>query len=141
MSDYRGKPLPILGHGNQAVCAAYKPKLIPDKERKLQQHHFKISIQTLYIALKKYDMITQKKSSDFWAKANVNHWLKSEPNPLESTSFLEKNSRLVSNLKELYISEQVSSNKVSEVMGFDMMETRKMLKEWSNADEQYEKFA
>ena len=105
------------------------------------KNHFKVSIQTLYIALRKYDLITQKQSSEFWAKANKNNWLKFEPFPIAHVNHLDKNVRLVSFLKNLYVSEQISSNKITEVLGLDMMETRKIIKKWSGADDHYERFA
>ncbi len=105
------------------------------------KHHFKVSIQTLYIALKKYNLITQKQYSDFWAKANASSWLMSEPYPLEITDDIEKNSRLISSMKKCFINEEISSNKISEILRLDMMETRKLIKKWSEADDQYQRFA
>ena len=105
------------------------------------KHHFKVSIQTLYIALKNYGFITPKQYKDFWVKAGANQWLKSEPNPLDITDDIEKNARLVSTIKKLFINEEISTNRISEVLNLDMMETRKCIKKWSEADEQYEKFA
>lgn len=100
--------------------------------------YFKVSIQTLYIALRKYNYITQKQYSEFWKKVNINNWKKEEPKPIDIIDATEKNIKLISNLKKLYSNDEISSNKVSQVLDLDLIETRKLLKKWSDADEQYE---
>lgn len=102
------------------------------------KQYFKVSIQTLYIALKNYNFISQKQYSEFWKKVNMNDWKKNEPKPIAITDLNDKNYKLTSNLKKLYSNDEISANKVSQVLDIDLIETRKLLKKWSDADEQYE---
>jgi Zn-dependent peptidase ImmA (M78 family)/plasmid maintenance system antidote protein VapI len=102
------------------------------------KQYFKVSIQTLYIALKNYNYISQKQYSEFWKKVNMNDWKKNEPKPIDITDLNDKNYKLSSNLKKLYSNDEISANKVSQVLDIDLIETRKLLKKWSDADEQYE---
>lgn len=102
------------------------------------KQYFKVSIQTLYMALRKYNFINQKQYDIFWNKVNLNDWKKKEPNPIDLTGFIDKNFKLTSNLKKLYNNDEISSNKVAQVLDIDLLEARKLFKKWSEVDEQYE---
>lgn len=99
--------------------------------------HFKVSIQTLFVMLKEYDLISKEDSNNFWKQVNSNGHKAIEPAPLDKIDIQEKNSKLVSRIKELYYNESISSNKISEVLGIDTIETRKLLKEWRDCDDRY----
>lgn len=99
--------------------------------------HFKVSIQTLYLMLYEYNLISKSSYTDFWKKINVLGYKKTEPNPIDKSDFEEKNSRLIKHIKDLFFKEEISANKVSEVLGLDILDTRIMLKEWRTTDERY----
>ena len=60
-----------------------------------------------------------------------------EPYPLERIDIQEKNNKLINKIKDLYFKEEISANKISEVLGTNTLDTRKLLKEWRNIDERY----
>ena len=99
--------------------------------------YFKVSIQTLYVMLYEYKVISKLVYTDFWKKINVHGYKKTEPNPIDKSDVEEKNSRLIKHIKDLFFKEEISANKVSEVLGLDILGTRQMLKEWRKMDERY----
>ena len=62
---------------------------------------------------------------------------KVEPNPLDKINIEEKNNRLIKYIKDMFFKEEISANKISEVLGLDIIETRQLLKEWRNMNERY----
>ncbi len=103
--------------------------------------HFKVSIQTLYMALKKYNLITQKQYTDFWKKVSTNNWKKNEPDPIERTNLAMKNQKLIAYLKKLYYKDEITSNKVSQILDIELIAARQLLKKWSDDDGQFEHIA
>lgn len=99
--------------------------------------YFKVSIQTLYVMLHEYGIISKEIYTDFWKQITIHGYKMEEPAPLEKIDIQEKNTKLVNKIKDLYFSEEISANKISEVLGIDTIETRKLLKEWRNIDERY----
>ena len=99
--------------------------------------YFKVSIQTVYVMLHEYGIISKDTYKEFWRKINLNGFKQEEPFPLEKIDIQEKNVKLVNKIKDLYFNEEISANKISEVLGMDTLETRKMLKEWRDMDERY----
>ena len=99
--------------------------------------YFKVSIQTLYLVLNKYKMISKQAYMDFWKELNISGYKKAEPSPMKPYDIEEKNIRLMSRMKELYGEENISANKISEILGLDTMETRQLLKKWRDADGRY----
>ncbi len=99
--------------------------------------YFKVSIQTLYVMLHEYGIISKEVYSDFWKQITIHGFKMEEPFPLEKIDIQEKNAKLVNKIKDLYFNEDISANKISEVLGIDTLETRKLLKEWRNIDERY----
>ena len=97
--------------------------------------YFKVSLQTVVFMLKYYDIINKDQSNDFWKTINMNHLKNIEPYPIEMIDIQEKNIKLIYKIKELYLSEDISANKISEVLGIDTLETRKLLQTWRNTDE------
>lgn len=101
------------------------------------KHHFKVSMQTLYKVLYDYKYISKEESNKFWKRINAKGLKEVEEFPLEKISVEEKNSKLVKRIKELYFNDEISANKVSEVLGMNILETRKLLKEWRDLDDRY----
>lgn len=99
--------------------------------------YFKVSIQTLYVMLHEYGLISKEVYSDFWRQITIHGYKMEEPFPLEKIDIQDKNIKLVTKIKDLYFKEDISANKISEVLGIDTLETRKLLKEWRNIDERY----
>jgi len=99
--------------------------------------YFKVSIQTVYVMLHEYGFISKEVYNEFWRRINLNGFKQEEPFPLEKIDIQEKNVRLVNRIKDLYFNEEISANKISEVLGMDTLETRKLLKEWRDMDERY----
>lgn len=99
------------------------------------KHHFKVSMQTLYVVLYAYGFITKKQHQEFWKKIN---WLgikEIEKDPIEPHTIEEKNIRLIKHIKELYSEDAISVNKVSQVLGLNPIETRNLVKSWSRPNE------
>lgn len=99
--------------------------------------YFKVSIQTVYVMLHEYKYISKAKYTDFWKQINTLGYKTKEPYPLDKIDIQEKNHRLINKIKDLYYKEEISANKISEVLGTDTVETRKLLKTWRNIDERY----
>ena len=99
--------------------------------------YFKVSIQTVYVMLHEYGFISKEVYNDFWRRINLNGFKQEEPFPLDKIDIQEKNVKLVNRIKDLYFNEAISANKISEVLGMDTLETRKLLKEWRDMDERY----
>lgn len=99
--------------------------------------HFKVSIQTLYVMLYEYKIISREKYTSFWKKVHSTGYKAKEPHPLEKIDIQEKNSKLINRIKDLYFKEEISANKISEVLGTNTLDTRRLLKEWRNMDERY----
>ena len=102
--------------------------------------HFRVSIQALYIALRKYDLISEKQYRDFWDNINHSVWKKAEPEPLPVMDISEKNKRLIESLKRLYAEESISVNRIAEVLEIPLIDARKLVKKWGGLDEFYEHF-
>ncbi len=95
--------------------------------------YFKVSLQTLAVILHEYGYISEQKYKEFWQ-----HTKKAdEPSPLGKINLQEKNRKLIEKIKHLYLQDDISANKISEVLGIDAMMTRNLLKEWRNMDERY----
>ena len=101
------------------------------------KQYFKVSIQTLYVMLYEYGLIPKNVYQDFWRKVNQYGYKKVEPNPIDEINIEDKNNRLIKRIKELFHNEEISANKVSEVLGLDTINTRQMLKSWRKQDERY----
>ena len=99
--------------------------------------YFKVSIQTIYVMLYEYGFISKDVYGKFWKSITSNGFRHAEPFPLEKIDIQEKNIKLVNKIKELYLTEEISANKISEVLGLDTLDTRKLLKEWRDVDERY----
>lgn len=116
-----------------------------NKEKKIDvmemKRHFKVSIQTLYVALYKYGYISKNQYADFWRRVSVNDWKNNEPNPVGHVDAAAKNPKLMVNLKKLYRNDEISSQKISQILDMDLVTTRQLLKKWSEDDGQYEYIA
>lgn len=99
--------------------------------------HFKVSIQTLYLMLLEYKHISKKESDSFWKSIHYNGMRQKEPSPLDHIPLQQKNTRLINRIKDLYFKEEISANKISEVLGMSTLDTRKLLKEWRMIDERF----
>lgn len=101
------------------------------------KRYFKVSLQTLYFMLHEYGYITKAKYLLFWKQLNRNKLKTEEPAPLEKMKLEDKNIRIIPKIKELYSKQEISANKIEEVLGLDVFATRKLLKEWRTVDERY----
>jgi Zn-dependent peptidase ImmA (M78 family)/transcriptional regulator with XRE-family HTH domain len=101
------------------------------------KQYFKVSIQTLYVMLYEYKYISRDKYTNFWKQINTAGYKTKEPHPMERIDIQEKNNKLINKIKDLYFKEEISANKISEVLGTNTLDTRKLLKEWRNIDERY----
>ena len=101
------------------------------------KRYFKVSLQTAVLMLKEYNKISNEDYRDFWRKINANGLRKVEIDPIIYIDYKTKNEKLISKIKELYLNEEISSNKVSEVLGLNIIDTRVLLKEWRSIDERY----
>lgn len=99
--------------------------------------HFKVSIQTLYFMLFEYGYISNEIYKTFWASIQKEGNKKIEESPIEPLSRDQKNPRLMRSIKELYYKDEITANKIAEVLGMDVLKTRQLLKEWRTLDERY----
>ena len=56
--------------------------------------YFRVSVQSLYVMLYKYEIINRETYNDFWRTINSKGLAKKEPNPLEHLAFEEANKKL-----------------------------------------------
>ena len=82
--------------------------------------------------LNEYKLISKEQYQDFWRKLNTLDYKKREPQPMDQIKLSEKNSKLFNKLKEQYIKEEISTSKISEVLGIDTLTARKLIKEWES---------
>lgn len=97
--------------------------------------HFQVSLQALYYALHEYKHISKEQYNRFWQRTNGQKNKKIEPYPIEKIDIKDKNVKLFDKMKELYLRDDISANKISELLGTDSLTTRKILQEWRNLDE------
>ncbi len=97
--------------------------------------YFQVSLQTIYHVLHQYGYITAARYKKFWMGINAQKVKEFEPNPLPKIDIKNKNSKLFKKIKELYVREEISASKISELLGIDTITTRKMLQAWRNLDE------
>lgn len=97
--------------------------------------YFQVSVQTVYFMLHKYNHISTKEHQDFRKKLNIYNFVDREPSPLPKIDIKDKNGKLFKKIKDLYVREEISASKISELLGIDTITTRKMLQEWRNLDE------
>ncbi len=98
---------------------------------------FKVSIQTLYVMLYEYKVISKAKYQELWNHLKESGDLKKEPHPLKPMDIQSKNQPLIEHIKALYHHEAISASKISEVLGLDIINTRHLLKEWELLDNPY----
>lgn len=107
-------------------------KKIPNISNFQLKKHFKVSIQTVYVMLREYKLISKEEYSEFWRIININNYKKSEPLPMETIKIEDKNTKLFNMLKEKYRKEEISISKISEVLGTDILTSRQIIKEWES---------
>lgn len=121
----------------RALVKEYLDSRISDVNLIEMKKYFKVSKQSLIRILYEYKYIDKEEYNDFWEKISKNDLMKVEEFPLDELSLELKNKRLINNIKDLYFNENISANKISEVLGLDIIETRKLLKKWRDSDELY----
>ncbi len=113
---------------------------VDDKQRidkVAMKHHFKVSMQALYVMLREYGMITREQSDAFWKQVNKKATEKIEPHPLPKMAIEEKNPKLIGKIKDDFLKEEIGTNKVAELLGMNLVDTRKMLKSWRESEGRY----
>ena len=106
-------------------------------DKKEMKKHFKVSMQTLYLMLHAYGYISREDYKAFWAVTSKEGTRKTEPYPMDKLTMDQKNGRLIRSIKERYYKDEITANKISEVLGIDVLSTRQLLKEWKTLDEGY----
>lgn len=101
------------------------------------KRYFKVSKQSLIRILYEYKYIDKEQYDDFWIKISQNDTIKIEDFPLDEMSIEVKNNRLIRNIKDLYFQDNISVNKISEILGLNIIDIRKLLKKWRDSDELY----
>lgn len=92
------------------------------------KHQFGVSAKCILLALKDEKIITSSIYGFLNNNLNKSGFQYAEPNPLPYEE--NKNQRLRYILKELYLKDKITANKISEVLNLDNSETRAILKEW-----------
>ena len=100
--------------------------------------HFKVSIHALFLNLHKYGLISDDVYQGFWKRVHQNKWNKTEPEPLDHMSFEKKNEKLVIEIMKLYDKDEISINKISEFLELDIIDTRRLVKEWGRNNDVFE---
>ena len=104
------------------------------------KHHFKVSLQALYMSLHNYNLISDEKYKSFWKNIDSHNSKREEPKPLPRRSFEDKNEKLISALREMYFNDEVSVNRISEVLEMTNQETRALVKSWGESCDEIEAF-
>ncbi|MBI9013187.1 MAG: ImmA/IrrE family metallo-endopeptidase [Clostridiales bacterium] len=97
------------------------------------KNYFKVSLQALYISLHKYKMISDEKYRNFWKEINQSGTKKIEHQPLDKESVIFKNEKLVGILRNLYLEDEISVNKISEILEISTIESRHLVKNWGDS--------
>ena len=87
-----------------------------------------VSAEALLYALKDEEIINNGIYGHLRKKLNELGFATKEPQPLP---YEDKNEKLHYILKELYINDKITSNMISDLLGTNIIETRKLLKEWN----------
>jgi len=53
-------------------------------------------------------------------------------------SFEKKNGKLIIEIMKLYDKDEISINKISEFLELDILDTRKLVKEWGRINDEFE---
>jgi len=89
---------------------------------------FGVSAHAMLVALKDENYINGKIYGSLIKQLKIRGFEKSEPSPMEP---LEKNQKLKFILKDLFLKEEITVNKVAEVLNLDTRSARMLTKEWS----------
>jgi predicted HTH domain antitoxin len=92
------------------------------------------------MALNNYSLISKEQYKAFWIKVNSRGWKKKEPAALDKKSIEYKNTRLIDSIKRLYLDEEISINRISEVIDLNIYDTRNLVKKWNDLEDHYEHF-
>lgn len=87
-----------------------------------------VSAEAILYALKEENIISNNIYGYLRKQLSNQGFSTTEPQPLP---YEEKNDKLHYILKELYLDEKITSNMISDLLGIDIFETRKLLKEWN----------
>lgn len=90
---------------------------------------FGVSAQAMLVALKDENYINGRIYGYLMKQLKLRGFEKSEPSPIEP---LEKNQKLNFILKDLFLKEEITVNKVAEVLNLDTRSARILTKEWSD---------
>jgi len=106
-------------------------------DRVAMKHHFKVSMQALHVMLREYRLITKEQSDAFWKDVNSNDMGKTEPHPLPEMTIEEKNPKLTGKMKDDLLKGDIGPNKIAEIFGMNLIDARRMLKNWRESDGRY----
>ena len=98
---------------------------------------FKISLQTMAYALYDYQKINKKQYYEFWERIKSNNLNKIEIKPIDQLDVMSKNSKIMHYIKLSYLQDNISVNKISEILGLDIIKTRELVRKWGSIDEEY----
>lgn len=101
------------------------------------KRYFKVSLKCLCYVLKDYQIISENECSSFYRIINAGGHVKEEPEPIKGHTIEEKNGRLINKMKSLYFDDNITANKVSEILNLSTIDTRQLMKKWEQADERY----
>lgn len=90
---------------------------------------FNVSIQTLIMALFNYGIIDTQQVQHFYSILNLKGYKKAEPEPLE---YIEKNLKFNYLVRELYLKEEITLNKVAELMMINLKDLKSLIAEWGS---------
>ena len=98
------------------------------------KHYFKVSYSSLVIALHNYGIISDFTYRQIYKQIMAMGYDRHEPAPLPRANGIEKNHNLIAAMKVKYLSDEISSGKIKELLGIDNESVRNLIRSW-NAQE------
>lgn len=102
------------------------------------KNHFKVSYVTLITALKDYGYMNDIKFKEVWKTIKYKKYDLIEPYPIEPVKNDEKNIKLMSKIRNKYITGEISMSRIGEVLEKDVIEVRNLARKWNEENEQLE---
>lgn len=97
------------------------------------KRYFKVSLQSLYVTLAKYKIISQNQLQQFYRQLTIHDKRRSEEQPLAHVPLQQKSSRLLNRLQTLFFDNQISTSKIGEVLGMDSSLVRDLILSWKQS--------
>lgn len=102
--------------------------------------YFKVSYASLVIALHNYNIISTAAYRNAYKDIMAKQYDKIEPAPLSHLSVEEKNTNLIDAMRFKFLSNEISENKIKDLLCIDNITVRKLIRKWNEEIDEQEQF-